>query len=854
MADNGVIDVPGVEDGKNVGRGEAREAERPLFVLENHEDRVYHDQSVGDLAAEPEYCAFLGKSWVFNRRMRWLRPENGTVLCLTEGGDLPLTGEQAASEWSTDPANDLVNEGSTLRFRTPPGGRRRDAVVLPGFQFSVQRHPVAELVVTECVGPWQFAVLIKGRSGPPLWSGGWRSGAATLSVDLRAELHRRGYMLHHHELFFAVGTWREQAGDEAAVCFELRLKAVPAVAPCLPVIRTEASAGEGVPLSAVVLAGNGDRVKAGDGSVTAAVGGREYALRERDGVWTGRIPGLPVGDCEVELVARGRVEARSFLHVRVTSGSFFAYDADPRSLVKDGEATGPLTGSYQGLAVFRDVGGDTERMVNGQDAFDAWDRSVPPGEHWHYWEALTPAELGERFAYLAQCGWRVLHLCQHWGTWEKLDAGGRIAPHGAEQAALYYRTAERHGLSVCQALSHYPYGPSEQNRTPPVRTYLDAGYTPDQWTDAASPFTAMFHRYLSDYVTLFRDETALLCLTTSGEGDIAAGPDRVNDTWRFVTSLDPNHLFVSEPIHRMRKLPREHSAGWDQPLFGSRLYWIGEAIEPELDLGVEYKFMQTGPVCAAEGSWPCPHLYAESTGKPFTWAGSRIYRTRLRDSLYIGLVHRSPMILTWDEQQAEDEHAVSEEVRSLIDWQQPWLPAPVAIRVDNPCVLDEGRARLAGYERFLAELPAAGVYVLPDEDAPPGTACVVDMRASPGTPALVSRGGAIPDAVAETGPLRVAEGYRTWYLWSADRRTLVAYVVNSTRHVEQDVPLGGTVHRLPGPCACEVALRNLPDALLQCRVYDLDRKALIRQTTVCRGHSLPLGVSASDMLVVVTPS
>ena len=853
MTDSRPIDIPGVETGQNVGPMQKREAERPPFVLENHEDRVYHDQLVGDLASEPEYCAFLGKSWVFNLRMQWLRPENGTILCVSEGGDLPLAGERAASEWFTDPANDLVNEGSTLRFRPRSRGRQRDAVVLPAFQFNVEQHPIAELVVHEGVGPWQFVVLMKGRSGSPLWSGGWRSGAATLSVDLHAELRKRGYTLHHHELFFAVGTWREEADEGIEVSFELRLKSAAVVVPCLPVIRTEAAAREGIPLSAVVLDDIGNRLAGSDGGVMATVGGRDYELRERDGVWTGRIPGLPVGNHEVELVARGLVEGCTSLYVRVTSGSFFSFDTNAHSLVKDGRATGPLTGSYQGLAYFRDVGMDSERMVNGQAAFDAWDRSVPPGEHWHYWEALTPAELDERFTYLAQCGWQVLHLCQHWGTWEKLDAGGRIAPHGAEQAALYYRTAERHGLSVCQALSHYPYGQPEQNRTPPFRTYLDAGYTDDQWTEAASPFTALFHRYLEDYVTLFRDETALLCLTTSGEGDIAAGPGRVNDTCRFVTSLDPNHLFVSEPIHRMRKLPREHSAGWNQPLFGSRLYWIGEAIEPELDLGIEYKFMRTGPVYADEGSWPCPHLYAEFTNKPFTWAGSWMYRTRLRDSLYLGLVHRSPLILTWEEQHAEDEHAVLEEVRPLIDWEQAWLPPSVAIRVDSANVLDEGRARLAEYERFLSELPAAALYVLPEENVPPEALCVVDVREALTKPALVSQGGAIPDDVAETAPLWVTEGHRVWYLWSTDRRTLVAYVVNSTRHVEQEMPLGGGFHRIPEPCACAVTLRNLPDAPLQCRVYDLERKALVRQTAMRRGHEVPLGISASDFLVVVTP-
>ncbi len=83
--------------------------------------------------------------------------------------------------------------------------------------------------------------------------------------------------------------------------------------------------------------------------------------------------------------------------------------------------------------------------------------------------------------------------------------------------------AARHGLALLQALSHYPYG---SKFTPVLRQYLEAGYQDSDWTNPDSPFTALFHQYLKDYAALFRDETALFAMSTSGEGDIATNPAR----------------------------------------------------------------------------------------------------------------------------------------------------------------------------------------------------------------------------------------------------------------------------------------------------------------------------------------
>ena len=817
----------------------AGEWSRPRYVLENHEDDLYHNLKAGEVENEPEYRALLGRIWTFNRAMRWVRTADGNIVCHCGDCDLPLTGSGQVGAWHSDAANRIEDEGEFTRFVKCSTARRRDCAVLPCLQFQVAQHPDVEVTVDEATDDWQFVVLLKGRSGPPLAASEWRSGPGAVKLDLASALARRGYDLHYAEVHMAIGTWAKSAADRSAVRFRVRMPAQPALVPCLPVVRTAASAGSGVPVAAVATGASGEL------RVRAVHAGGATDLAHAGGVWTGRLAGLGPGDWPVRLVAQGGLRAEALLHVRVTDGEFYSYDHDARSLVRRGRPVGPLTGSYHGMVFARDVGTPAERLVQGQRAWDAWDRSQPPGAHYHFWEALTPAELDERFVLLASCGWHVLHLCQHWGIWERLDAGGCIAPHGAEQLALVLRTAARHDLVLLQALSHYPYGTTH---TPPFAQYWEAGLRDEDWKDPASPFTAMFHAYLRDFVTLFRDETALLAMSASGEGDAAGGAGRINDTHDFVRSMDPHHVFLSEPIHRLDRLPREQCAGWKGDLYGSRMYWIGEELDPEFDQAVEFKFLQLGRCFMAEGSWPFPPPHSDFSGVADPWIGTPRYRRRVRDSYYLGLVHRMPIMITWDEQITEDEHRVLDEARKLIDWSQPFRPAPVALLVDSACVLGEGRTRLAQYERTFAARSIGTRYAEPHALPAAGATLVLDAREPYREPR------APPDLEAAS-PLRVSPGYCAWHLWSGDGRTLLAYVCNTMGHlrIEHTHGLCGHVFRAPTPARLVVDLRNLPPGPLRYRLYDLCDKRVAQEGTVTGAAGLACGITERDFLLLVTP-
>ena len=412
--------------------------------------------------------------------------------------------------------------------------------------------------------------------------------------------------------------------------------------------------------------------------------------------------------------------------------------------------------------------------------------------------------------------------------------------------------ASRHGLALLQALSHYPYRVTGHG-TLPVRQYLEAGFQQGDWVKPEAPFTVMFHNYLKEFTTLFREDPALFAMSASGEGDIAAGPARVNDTYRYVKEHDPHHLFVAEPIFRLTQLPHRHCTGWEPPLAGSRMYWMGTFIEPEVDLSIEFKLLQLGDYFMGEGSWPCPPLYARFMGYPGTWAGTDRYRTRVRDSLYLGLVHRCPFMLTWDEQHTEDERIVLKQVREMVNWDQDFLPAPVVLRVDDHCAvtdlrdesLREGRLILAQYERYFAGLPLATRYVPVDQDVPRDVSLTIDARLPFAEPAA--------DLQAHM-PLRVSTGYRASYLQSADRATLLCYICNCTHHVSiKGNSLEGLFHRLPKPVPLEIAVANSAGRTLVCRFFDLNDKTCVREIKLTREERLVLPDTDHDFLLVTVP-
>ena len=935
---------------------------RPVLGWENCEDLIYRELEYGipELDTAPEICAFMRKLWIFNRAMHWVREGlNGAVLCYCAGGDLPLTGERQVSNWHTDPANMIVHKGAECHFSKRAKNRCRDAAVLPALQLHIGQHPVLEMEVLSGTGDWQFSVSHKGRSGPPWAASGWRRGPGRWSVDLAQLLQKHGFQKHFAELHFVMSVWTPTPVGEGDVRFRARVSAAAAVVGCLPVIRTAKRAEEeGVVLGAVVVGQDGGLVPASAVRVRAGLGEKSWPLEERKGIWRGVLTGLPMGDHEIRIRAEGRVRVETTVWVRVTDGAFVDRDPDSGFLRASGRCLGPLTGSYQSACFFANAGSgflsatstdskksgavgaraiEKERLVQGQREWDRWDRHHAPGERQHFWEALSPDELEERLNYLRSCGWDLLRIDQHWGCRERLDAGGRIAPHGAEQLAMILRVAGKHRLRVLLDLTSHEYavfrsGSSDSpGGTVPYNRYVEAAFSDREFFEPGSGrFDELLSEYLRDAATLFRDETALMGMTASGGGDAFVGQPRVAMMQSTVLSKDPNHLFLSEPwnwdwnwspnadanadgdrrSNGSRGVPGQRKLrDWPGAAKGIRVEAIGEDTSGEVEVGVVLKCCRMEGFYLSGGAFAAPpHWVRFVTGlrgaRPSDgWTGSPQYRRRLRDQLYLGLVHRMPVVVTWEEQIAEDEHRMLAEARALIDWSVRWRRAPVTVRGD-PAMLQgavEGWKPLAGIEHAFLGLGLGWELVWDGVEAErtglPGNALRTDV-ASVGTrpgskvkaksgeevassssstsrqsepvddqnrwlvdartalPALKwkSAGGEIPDRLKAAVPTTVPDGYGASCAWSEDGRTLVVYYVNRADQVRIEssgADAAGNLHRDPQPRLFRVRLEHLPPGAYVFRLWDLELKERVEgrfedTTIVHRGQT------SSDFLLVVT--
>ena len=748
----------------------------------------------------------MHQPWVFNRAMAWLDRRTGVedaVICYSSQSPLPLTGRKQVSRWHTGKANELSDvDDFFTRFVKKDPQWEFDQATLPSFQFPVQQHPIAELEVAEATHPWQWLIVVKGRSGPPLYASPWQTAPGKLIVDVLDLLRKKGYQQHFANLHFFVATRTKDPRQQAEVVFRLRLDGRAAIVPSLPVIRThQRSKSEGVPIYAVVLDEKARRLGSETVEVTGSLGEKTFKLADGgSGIWKAVVRGVPVGDYRATLRAVWKGDdgktAASTLDVHVTDGQFVGYDPKLRLLTHRGKPLGPIAGSYRTQVMFKGIGTPRESLLFGQAEWAAaLAADGGPDYGFHWWESFTADELDADLAYLARCGWSALHQSQGWMWWERLDCGGRIA----EQLAMLLAAARRHRVHVYFSLSLYPYGEG----TPTYAQYYEAGYQKGDYGNPDSKFYRMFADYVDHFATVFRDETALFALNATGESDFlpSVGKPFVNHVYDLLQTRDGNHLVVCEPFLWLDKDPNYYrKAGWKPVLGGMRTYrieWnLPKAGEP---IAVQFKLSAMGDLFMAEGlSW----LHIDPVSKRGAPRSRRWgiledpvamthYRDRVRETFYTGLAYRNPALVSWEERVTEDERIVFEQVRRAVDWSRPFQTPRLAIRLGPGLVPLPGRSKLHAYEKTLSSLPLECTYVWQDDPVPPAALFAIDARQPLVEPAFVSEGGQLPDALSAEMPLRLPLGLAANYSWSQDRRTLLAFIRKTCPHDGHDTVAGG---------------------------------------------------------------
>lgn len=776
----------------------------------------------------------LRDTWVFNRAMTWQEVQIGgsrLILAYSLRSPVSLTGETGVSRWFSHPENALLPLDATLSRFVKKRADIWDQVCLPPFQFAIEQHPVAHLQVEHATHPWQFVVILRGRSGVPFYVSEWQEGAAALQVNLLEPYRARGYPFHYAEMLFVMTLWTGE-GEEGTIDFQLQLQGADCIIPCLPVIRTQKRAQqEGIPIAALVLDTRATPLETTQAEVTVLWDGNMAPLRpDERGIWTAILPEMPLGDHSVTLQARLRngKEVTTDLSVRVTDGKFLQYDPVLRLPTLEGKALGPLTGSYRGELPFRWVNTPQERLLHGEkDWYEAIADPEHPQHGYHFWESLTPREVEQDFAYLSGCGWNIVHLCSGWRWWARFDAGGFLSPLYAERLALVARTARQYGMWLHLALSHYPLGWGD----PPYAQYLEGGYQRDDYHHPGSSFYQMFGNYVRQFALVFRDETGISSFTASGEGDFACGKTFVNFVHDLLRQYDPNHLVLCEPHHEVIKHPNYYvHEGWKPLLGGVRSYFVDH--RPPEAIGVEYRIAAMGHLFMAEG---CFYGYLGGNLHMGPEMPIRAYRRRVRETMYTGFALRTPLLWTWEERVVEDERRVMAEIRQLVDWSKPFRTPPLAIRVSAELMPADRREPLYRMEDLLSQVPISSIYLWEDEPAPSGVQAVWDARQPAEETQMRILVEEWANLLADELPLQLEPGWACTYSWSEDGTTLLAFLrAKDSNH----------------PARARLRLRHLPSVSLLCRLYDLERGQMVEEVRIQRKAEVELGESPHFFLLI----
>jgi hypothetical protein len=826
---------------------------RPEIIWENREDYIYHEMYYPDSAklTSPECFAIMRCPWVFNRAMQWKRNADGTIIAYSEKGDLQLTGDKQVSAWYSEPRNKVYTDGAATVFEKESPIRQNDCAVLPSFQFHAGQHPEMELTVLESSDDWQFVVSIKGRSGKPFINSGWQNGAKTIRFNIDKELKDKGYDLNYPELHFVIGTWNEDETKHSRIKFQVRLIENPAVVGCLPVIRTQKQASAGISVTALLTGLNDDKGIL----VSATINDQTIALHKKDGIWQGTFSSLPAGSYMATISANQKDVSSSNLLVRVTNDSYFTYNRDKNYLECSGEIKKPVHGGFQGTPFFSGVGTPDEKMMLTQKDWDSQDRTKAPGEHQHYWESLTPKELNQRFAYLADNGWDMVFLHSHYGIWERFDVSGNLAPHGIEQFARYVDAAAKNNIVVEIALSSYPYSVGtrfwDEGTTPYLQT-IEKGFKDDDWYNPENePFRSIWKQYVTDFITTFKSETSILALSSSGEGDWKNKPVRFMETKRIIKETDTFHIILSEPIMGINKLPEKIITGFESDLVGDRNYGIGTTFNYEEEMGILFRLNRMVPnAYLAEGCYPSSNLYTKMTfsegdHQRNCWIGTLDYRLNVRDALYLGLVNRQPILMLWDEVFTEDEHKILSEVRKLVDWNKPFRKPSVAVLINDH---DAGnKIKIAKYERAFTRTGIDYRFIsskdqlLPDE-------FFIDNKVAFDS-ASFSDFAKLSAALKNQIPVKVSDGYSLTWCMTEDGTNMLAYVCNVSNHKTMQYYLSGKFLRDPQPLPCELTFLSVPEEL-NFRIYDLAGKNIVKEGKTRKDLIIKIDESKSDNLLV----
>jgi hypothetical protein len=344
-------------------------------------------------------------------------------------------------------------------------------------------------------------------------------------------------------------------------------------------------------------------------------------------------------------------------------------------------------------------------------------------------------------------------------------------------------------------------------------------------------------QYVREVVEPFKDDPRVLAWEVMNEtyragGDIDGAIRWANEIIRTIRSASPHHLITTSACEATPGPELSWIRGADVDFFNYHAY----PTYPDYD--AFRKLVGDGPremgnyaalmtLCDRLG--PKVSLLGETGNDRTREADYPEIKTLItRDCLWLSFVNGSPGGISWDAIADAREFAVLSAIAAGIDWRafEP-APTPVAVKVSDP---DAELPNLARYTWWGLEHAVPLTFVGLDATTTDGQVVLPGDRFSP------------PPSLPSTR-VTVSAGFQAAYLASKDGRTLIAYVRNLA-----SVPRLNVRARETKPLAITVR----PPKPGKLEVWDLDRRAKVKDLPAQDEEHIDLGTTAHDYAIVLT--
>jgi len=869
----------------------------------------------------------------YNRAMRWLDDESilsGAIIAYANCSRLLLTGKKNDFNWWLK-GEGTYAEISDEESRISCLGRESVSACVPFYEFLIDQHPGLNVQVKNTCRSWRVEAYFERNHdytfphGSPvrtLFKSDIQKGAGLIKIPLGNILRQKGYQTRYMCLRLRFVLEEGEPGD---VCFSAWSDTCPVVAPELPGVISVQKAVKGVLVHAVAVDGDGKLRHADETSLTLTFGGKDFKMSEKDksGVFVAMVPGLSAGMYEAVITATDKLTKAVLTaqtRLAVTDGKFVEHviDKEGRHIgyARNGRHLGLLSGStaLPDLVPAVQVGTEKESLVFDIREYETKTRDTGGRFEGVFFTGLSTDEINCWLQRRADCGYRTFCISP-WPI-DITNAGGKISPYGVELIAQILDFCRSRNIYAKIEPFHDLYGmfSGHEPPLPNLTQYKEAGFMAgmddilaekkghqpysvvlyDQW--CRPEIRKMHENFLRQFLLLFRDDTAIMLISPSGEGDAIMRSRLYNHLTDYIRTMDSNHLLCVDQATFFREstCTPEFAPELIAKPFNVRHHKcmpVDATMDAKSDvrMAVVYKFFGLHPA-GIYGEGDCFHLppwdpkapewhYGQDKhlGKHCLFPWTEEQRLLVRDFVWQSFMHRVFYCYNWNELLTAEEHLVPSLVSDKIDWNafQKRIP-PVILRVHplrnlkkalkgqpfasggDLLVLDkyeEAFTRIGleyEYAWGLDPLPGGtDVWLQDDRSSPPYA--LLDMEADKGF--KESFFAEIPEKVSKAaGAWLNGEGYLANCLFSEDCEQGIVYLRNSAKYVQHNHPRHQLLRGKRMPAGFEVCLHDLPDRKRRLYLYDLDTRKCIKEEVFQKEWKYCSDNSGHDYALVFTMS